>query len=135
MAPQSTASPTTGISDPVDPSRWLVRAWPPEASFCDVVRHFLTAYFGWLQSDRSVARQLAYFEGYQAALGTASTHELTDTAAWQWHDELLACIGECVAIFRDKHAAVGSRTAADIRRLRPAAPATIPARFRPDRAL
>jgi hypothetical protein len=88
---------TPGIPDPDRPSLLLVRPWPIDAGFCDVVRHFRTTYVSGLQGERSVARQLAYFEGYQAALAKASTHELTGAAAWQWHDELSACISECVA--------------------------------------
>lgn len=83
MAPQSTASLTPGISDPERPDVWLVRPWPAGASFCEVVQHFLTAYVWRLLGDTSTARQLAYFEGYEAALAVASTHELTYAADWR----------------------------------------------------
>jgi hypothetical protein len=66
----------TGIPDPERPDLWLVCPWPARAGFCDVVRHFLMAYVYGLQGERSVARQLAYFEGYAAALEAAPTHDL-----------------------------------------------------------
>jgi len=58
-----------------------------------------------LQSDTSTARQLAYFEGYQAALNAAPLHELKHSTSWQWRDDLLGCIAECIATFRAEQAA------------------------------
>lgn len=91
--------PTTGVRNPERPEWWLVRPWPPGAGFCAVVRHFLTAYF---HIDRGVAHQLAYFRGYQAALAAAPTDELTLPGDRQWHDELVSCIADCVAVFENK---------------------------------
>src|SRR5258708_6085699 len=116
---------TSGILDPDRPALWLVWPWPVGASFCDVVRHFLTTYVGGLQSDRSVARQLAYFEGYAAALAVASTHELTYAADLRWHDELVACVADCVAVFREKQSAAGLAATNIVPRLLPGAPASI----------
>ncbi|QIZ38305.1 hypothetical protein [Saccharopolyspora sp. ASAGF58] len=79
-----------GIPDPDDPGRWLVRPWPTNASFCNVVRHFLNVYVWRLVQDTDVRRQLDYFSAYRAALENASTHELTCAADWQWREELLA---------------------------------------------
>jgi hypothetical protein len=93
---------TPGIPDPEDPSRWLVWPWRLGAGFCDVVRHFLTVYVGSLQGDRNTARQLAYWEGYQTALTAASTDELTHAAALHWHADMVRCVGDCVAVFREK---------------------------------
>ncbi len=109
------AALTRGIPDPDHPGRWLVWPWPVQASFCDVVRHFLRAYVPGLLAERGVARQLAYFEGYAAALAVAPTHELTYAADWQWHDELAGCIGDCVAIFRERAAAAGLETQGNVR--------------------
>jgi hypothetical protein len=95
----------TGIADPDRPDLWLVCPWPAQASFCEVVRHFLMAYVYGLQGEQSVARQLAYFEGYDMALKAASTRDLTHEVAWQWRDELMGCVGDCVAIFQEKAAA------------------------------
>jgi hypothetical protein len=100
----STAS--TGISDPDDPGRWLVRPWPVRASFCEVVHHFLMAYV-WRLEDASTVRQLAYFEGYRAALDAAPADELSHSGAWRWRDELLGCIEDCVTQYRDKQATQG----------------------------
>jgi hypothetical protein len=113
---------TAGITDPLDPALWLVRPWPTDASFCEVVGHFLTTYVWRLQSERSVARQLAYFEAYQSALATASTHELTYAADWRWHDDLVRCIGDCVAVFRRRAAEEGPNSMGEVVRLRPDAP-------------
>lgn len=86
----------TGILDPDDHGRWLVRPWPVDATFGEVVRHFLPAYLYQLQGDTNTARQLAYFEGYQAALTAASTHQLSEPAGWQWRAGLLGSVGRCV---------------------------------------
>lgn len=93
---------TPGIPDPLDPTLWLVRPWPVDAGFCHVVRHFLTIYVGRLQGERSTARQLAYWEGYQQALKTAPTDELTGPGAGHWHDDMVRCVDDCVATFREK---------------------------------
>lgn len=75
------------------------------------------AYVGRLWSDPSTARQLAYFEGYQAALAAAPTHELNDAAGRHWRDDLMACVDDCVAIFRSKRTSE-LRQDADMTRLR-----------------
>lgn len=93
---------TAGIPDPLDPARWLVRPWPANASFGGVVRHFLTVYVGRLQGEHRTARQLAYWEGYQAALKEAPTDELTGPGARHWHDDMVRCVDDCVAVFREK---------------------------------
>lgn len=105
----------TGIRDPDDPDRWLVLPWPVEAGFCEVVRHFLPAHVR-LLGDKNTARQLAYFEGYQAALLAASTDDLQHPTAWEWRDDLLRCTARCVAIYQGKQ--VEQRvTNANVRRL------------------
>jgi hypothetical protein len=103
----------TGIRDPGDLGRWLVVPWPVTAGFCEVVRHFLPAHAG-LLGDKRTDRQVAFFEGYQAALLAASTDDLRHPTAWHWRDELLGCLAECVAIYRVKQA---EQRAADVRRL------------------
>jgi hypothetical protein len=125
---------TPGIPDPDDPGRWLVRPWPVSAGFCEVVRHFVMASFSGIYDSSSTIRRLVYFEGYQAALSTASNHELTDPGAWQWHDELVGCIADCVAIFQAKAMVEGLEQRPRVRRLQPPAPASIPTSFRPGRA-
>lgn len=102
---------TPGIPDPLDPARWLVWPWPADANFNGVVRHFLTVYVGRLQGERSTARQLAYWEAHQAALKEAPTHELTGPGAWHWHDDMVRCVDDCVAIFQEKARAEGLDTA------------------------
>ncbi|HEX5405526.1 MAG TPA: hypothetical protein VFX16_24895 [Pseudonocardiaceae bacterium] len=99
------SQPTGGIPDPDQPGLWLVCPWPTTASFREVVRHFVRAYFWQLEGDTSAARQLAYFKGYQAALAAASTHELTYAASWRWHDELMRWIDICIAQFSSKRGA------------------------------
>jgi hypothetical protein len=75
-----------------------------------VVRHFLPAHVG-LLGDKRTARQVAFFEGYQAALLAASTDDLRHPTAWAWRDELLGGIARCVASYRAKQA---EQTAADV---------------------
>lgn len=99
-----------GVPDPHDPSRWLVRPWPTSATFCEVVRHFLNAYMWRLQGHASTAQLLAYFKSYQAALHAASTEEPTCVTAWQWRDELLTCIANCIVQYQDQNAGQAPHT-------------------------
>jgi hypothetical protein len=131
MTTPSTVS--TGIPDPDAPDRWLVRPWPVRSSFCEVVRHFLTAYVGRLEGAGTV-RQLAYFEGCQAALEAAPTNELTHPTTWRWHDELLGCVEDCVTRFRDKLTTQGRQAMATGRQSWAGAPAAIPTHCGRERA-
>lgn len=121
-----------GIPDPDDPGRWLVRPWPVRASFCEVVHHFLKAYV-WRLEGAGTVHQLAYFEGYQAALEAAPTNDSTRPTAGRWHDELLRCVGDCVTQFRDKRTTQGlqakSKSKATVRQLRSETLTTIPNHF------
>ncbi|HEX5406214.1 MAG TPA: hypothetical protein VFX16_28385 [Pseudonocardiaceae bacterium] len=96
----TTSNATTGILDPDDPGCWLVPPWPVDSGFGEVVRHFLAAYLARFQSGASVACQLAYYEGYLAALVTAPTDELRDSVGLRRRAELLSSVGDCVAQFR-----------------------------------
>jgi hypothetical protein len=98
---------STGIVDPDDPGRWLVCPWPVRATFCEVADHFLMTSVRRDFSETSVARRLAYYEGYQAALRAAPTDDLVHSIAWEWRDELLTCIDGRVAHYRAVHAAAG----------------------------
>jgi hypothetical protein len=71
----------------------------------DVVRHFLNAYVWWLLGDTSTSRQLAYFEGCQAALDAVSIDEPQDSAASPGRNELRAGAADCVTEFRGRQAA------------------------------
>lgn len=95
----TTTNHTTGIRDPRKPDIWLVRPWPIDAGFCQVVRHFLTSFWP-LFGDSNPVRQLAYYEGYQAALLAASTDDLRGPGAWEWRDELLSCVARCMTTYR-----------------------------------
>jgi hypothetical protein len=92
-----------GIRDPDDPDRWLVPPWPIDAGFCEMVRHFLPAHVR-LLGDTRVARQVAYFEGYQAALLAAPTDDLRHPTARKGRDELLGSIAQGTATYRAKQA-------------------------------
>ncbi|HEX3649538.1 MAG TPA: hypothetical protein VHV49_14015 [Pseudonocardiaceae bacterium] len=94
-----TTTTTTGIRDPEKPNVWLVWPWPVEAGFCKIVRHFLTCLWP-LFGDTNPARQLAYYEGYQAALLAATTDDLRGPGALEWREELLACVARCVTTHR-----------------------------------
>lgn len=93
---------TLGVDDPLDPNWRLVGPWPVDASFNDVVRHFTRVYLGRLQGERNTTRQLAYWEAYQDALKVAPTDGLTGAGAWHWHDDMVRCVDDCVAVFREK---------------------------------
>lgn len=101
MAKQPVSS-STGVLDPDGTGQWLVPPWPDGATFRELVRHFLMAYVPRLLSERSAARQLAYFESYRTALATAPTHDLTNAADLRWRDELLDCIACCITQFATK---------------------------------
>jgi hypothetical protein len=101
MTQQSTVSPATGIPNPDTPGRWLVSPWGAEASFHDVVRHFLRS-FPWYGA--STTHYLAYYRGYQTAIEAAPTHELTHPHDWQWYEDLRDCVGRCVDIYQEKQA-------------------------------
>lgn len=106
-APDRDAALTAGIGDPLDPKLCLVSPWPVGSSFNEVVRHFLSTYVGRLQGERSTARQLVYWEAYQAALKEAPTDGLVGPGAWHWHADMVRCVDDCVAVFREKALAEG----------------------------
>jgi hypothetical protein len=93
---------TTGIANPDKPGHWLVPPWPTKASFSDVVRHFMR-FFLWRSTN--TAHLLAYFEGYQAALETAPTDELTYESDQRWCADLRDCIARCVRQFQEMRTA------------------------------
>jgi hypothetical protein len=93
-----TACTTTGIDAP---DRSPVGPWPADAGFCAVVRHFLTSCWP-LFGDDDPARQLAYYEGYQAALLAAPADDLRGPGASEWRDELLASVARCVTTYREQ---------------------------------
>lgn len=97
----TTTSTTTGIRDPENPDVWLVVPWPVDAGFGEVVRHFLTS-FWLLFGDTDPVRQLAYYEGYQAALLAAGTTGLHGPGALEWRDDLLTCVVRCIATYREQ---------------------------------
>jgi hypothetical protein len=121
----ATANPTTGVPNPDKPDWWIVPPWEAGASFCDVVRHFLRFDPWW--GGASSGHQLAYYTAYLTALETAPTSELTHATSLAGRDELLDCVRECIAIFRQQ--ATGN-----IRQLQAGAPATIPTPIRRERA-
>jgi hypothetical protein len=129
-----TSDRTTGIPDPDKPDFWLVTPWASGATFCEVVRHFLTAYVWWLQSETSTARLLAYFKGYAAALDAAPRRELTDAAAWHWHDELVDAVAVCVHIFSERRQAELKQAGRNARPLPPGVPEPVRRHRRQERA-
>lgn len=94
--------PTTGIPHPDKPGQWLVPPWPTNASFCDVVRHFLRHH---LWRDTNTAHLLAFFEGYQAALDGAPIDELRYAGHWRWFEDMRDCVDRCASFYREQHTA------------------------------
>jgi hypothetical protein len=92
---------TTGIRNPDKPGHWLVPPWPADASFNDVVRHFLR-FHPW--GNTKTAHLLAYFEGYEAALDAASIDQLASEHHQRWCADVVACIRRCARLYRDKYA-------------------------------
>jgi hypothetical protein len=76
-----------------------VPPWATNASFSDVVRHFLQ-FHPW--DNTNTARLLAYFEGYQAALEAAPTDKPTYTFQERWYTDMRDCIARCVTLYREK---------------------------------
>lgn len=94
--------PTTGIPYPDKPGHWLVPPWATNASFSDLVRHFLSRH-PW--GNTNTVHLLAYFEGYEAALDAAPTDELTYAGHQRWYDDMRDCVSRCATIYREMHAA------------------------------
>lgn len=97
---------TSGIRDPEDSGRWLVRPWPVRASFGEVVSHFMMAYAVKIQGG-TISHQLAYFQGYLAALQNAPADEPTHPSDCRRRDEMIACIADCLAVLEDKQSTTG----------------------------
>jgi hypothetical protein len=85
--------PATGIPNPSVSGRWLVPPWPAHAGVSEVAGHFLR--FHLRCHDKT--HELAYYEGYAAALAEATTRHLTQPADWRWFEELRDCVARCVA--------------------------------------
>jgi hypothetical protein len=100
-----TNAPVTGIRNPDQPDRWLVRPWPVGAHLCDVVRHFLNAYVWGLRSETDSAHHLAYYKGYLAAIEAAPQDGMMPVTGWDWYEDLCVSIGRCVSVQQQKHAA------------------------------
>lgn len=96
-----TSEATSGIPNTSRPGHWIVPPWRAGASVCGVVRHFLRFY---PRHDTGIANQLAYYEGYQAAMEAAPTYELTYPCDWHWYEDLRACVAHCVAIHQGQRA-------------------------------
>jgi hypothetical protein len=65
---------------------------------CTVVRHFLVRW----RDDMAAADQLAYFEGYAAAIQAAPKHELAYPCGWRWYEDLRDCLRRCVTVLREQ---------------------------------
>ena len=89
---------TTGVPSPDRPGVWLVPPWRADASFCEVVRHFLRSQPG---DNASTQHLLAYYRRYQTALEAAPTHDLTFPDERRWVEEMRACVGRCATLYRD----------------------------------
>jgi hypothetical protein len=92
-------SNTTGIPKPDEPGRWLVPPWPANASFDQIVRHFLNRTPSSLDNTR---HQLAYWDGYRIALASAPTDRLRrDGHAW-WITDMRKAVDTCAQVYREK---------------------------------
>lgn len=95
-----TTSPSTGVRAPDNPRVWPVRPWPADATFSDIVQHFLPAQPN-LETGRSTARYLAFFRAYHAALTEAATSRRRAADDVRWQDELLKWVGICLAQYQE----------------------------------
>lgn len=123
MTRQSTASPATGIPNPDKHGHWLVPPWSAEASFCEVVEHFLR--FD-LWNETNTVHLLACYEGYAAALEAAPTYELTYPCDWRWYEDLRGCVARCVANYQEQRLAEIQQANRNVRQLQSGVPTTIP---------
>ena len=96
--------PTTGIPHPDRPGHWLVPPWASDSSFSAVVSHFLR-FHPWRTAN--TVHLLTYFTGYQAALEAAPADRRTDGGSWRrrWCEDMRDCIGRCVTLYQERHAA------------------------------
>ncbi|MBV9012742.1 MAG: hypothetical protein JO272_11960 [Pseudonocardiales bacterium] len=111
------SEPTTGIPNADKPGWWIVPPWPVPASLHEVASHFLRFL---PRDDASVTEKLAYYQGYLTAIEAAPTQELKDRCDWRWYEDVRDCIGRCVSLYQDKHAADIQRANRSVRSLPPA---------------
>lgn len=97
---------TTGIPNPDKPGHWLVPPWAKDASFCDVVLHFLR-FDPW--DNTNTAHLRAYYEGYQRALDAAPANELEYAGNRRWFADMRDCVGRCARLFQEERAVTGGR--------------------------
>lgn len=90
---------TTGIPHPDGPGYWLVPPWATDATFGDVVRHFLR-FRVW--DDTNTAHLLAYYEGYDAAIDAATTDESRCPGRERWRQDLRDSVNRCAISYREK---------------------------------
>ena len=91
---------TTGIRYPDKPRYWLVPPWPADASFSDVVRHFLNHHLLWRKPN--TAYLLAYFEGYEAALEAAPPDEPANAFHRRWCADMRTSVARCARLYREE---------------------------------
>ena len=94
----------TGIPNPDEPGDWLVPPWPTEATFLDVVGHFLAHHSLRITNTAHLA---TYFEGYQAALEAALADDLTDASHLRWCGDMRDCVSRCARLYRNQLMAGG----------------------------
>lgn len=83
------------------PGWWLVPPWQADASFSEVVRHFLSRN-PWGMTNTALL--LVYFEGYQAALEAAPADRPTCALYERWCTDMRECVARCVTLCREKRA-------------------------------
>lgn len=91
----------TGVPNPDDPGDWLVPPWPSDATFSEVVGHFMAHH---MLRSTNTTHLVTYFEGYQAALETAPADEWTDASHLRWYATMHDCVSECVRVYREQRA-------------------------------
>jgi hypothetical protein len=92
----------TGVPIPDKPGHWLVPPWPTEATFSDIVGHFVSHH---QLRNANTAHLVAYFEGFQAALEAAPVDEWTGPSHLRWCADMRDAVSRCASVYREQRIA------------------------------
>ncbi len=90
----------TGIANPDKPGQWIVPPWAADASFHELVTHFLR-FYPW--SNDNTGQLLAFYRGYLSALDSAAPPDENACPSYvRWRKDLRKSIDRCVVLYEEK---------------------------------